>query len=227
MATRTTSPTPSARDVFDGELGRLDYNISDRHKFFYSFRHNYRVEDRNNLYHNIATGNLLNRINWGTMVDDVYTFSPTTVLNTRLNWTRFTEANDKPSAGYDFTKLGFPAYMAAASQRLVMPIIDLNQFTRLGRQRRRPHALRHFPDLRQPDQDPGPPLAEVRRGHARVARKLGELRQLGGTVHLPRGLCPRAAGQHQAWQSHRPYPVRPPEPRPHRSHLFGKGVRFS
>jgi hypothetical protein len=120
------------RDVFDGELGRFDYNISDRHKLFYNFRHNYRVEDRNNLYHNIATGNLLNRINWGTMVDDVYTFSPTTVLNTRLNWTRFTEANDKPSAGYDFTKLGFPSYIAAASQRLVMPIVDLNQMTDWG-----------------------------------------------------------------------------------------------
>ncbi len=120
------------RDVFDGELGRFDYNISDRHKLFYNFRHNYRVEDRNNLYHNIATGNLLNRINWGTMVDDVYTFSPTTVLNTRLNWTRFTEANDKPSAGYDFTKLGFPSYIAAASQRLVMPIVDLNQMTDFG-----------------------------------------------------------------------------------------------
>ncbi len=120
------------RDVFDGYLGRFDYNISDRHKLFYNFRHNYRVEDRNNLYHNIATGNLLNRINWGTMVDDVYTFSPTTVLNTRLNWTRFTEANDKPSAGYDFTKLGFPSYIAAASQRLVMPIVDLNQMTDWG-----------------------------------------------------------------------------------------------
>src|SRR5215831_694481 len=120
------------RDVFDGELGRLDYNISDRHKLFYNFRHNYRVEDRNNLYHNIATGNLLNRINWGSMLDDVYTFSPTTVLNTRLNLTRFTEANDKPSAGYDFTKLGFPSYIAAASQRLVMPIVDLNQMTDWG-----------------------------------------------------------------------------------------------
>ncbi len=120
------------RDVFDGYLGRLDYNISDRHKLFYNFRHNYRVEDRGNAYHNIATGNLLNRINWGTMVDDVYTFSPTVVLNTRLNWTRFTEANDKPSAGYDFTKAGFPAYLAAASQRLVMPVVDLNHFTDFG-----------------------------------------------------------------------------------------------
>ena len=117
------------RDVFDGELGRLDYNISERHKFFYSFRHNYRVEDRNNHYHNIATGNLLNRINWGSTLDDVYTLSPTAVMNVRLNWTRFTEANDKPSAGYDFTKLGFPSYIAAASQKLVMPIVDLNQFS--------------------------------------------------------------------------------------------------
>jgi hypothetical protein len=120
------------RDVFDGELGRLDYNISDKHKFFYNFRHNYRVEDRNNAYHNIATGNLLNRVNWGTMLDDVYTFSPTVVLNTRLNWTRFTEANDKPSAGYDITKLGFPSALSAASQRLVLPTIDLNQFTDWG-----------------------------------------------------------------------------------------------
>jgi hypothetical protein len=120
------------RDVFDGELGRLDYNISERHKFFYSFRHNYRVEDRNNHYHNIATGNLLNRINWGSTLDDVYTFSPTTVMNVRMNWTRFTEANDKPSAGFDFTKLGFPSYLAGASQRLVMPIVDLNQFSDWG-----------------------------------------------------------------------------------------------
>jgi hypothetical protein len=120
------------RDVFDGELGRLDYNVSDRHKFFYSFRHNYRVEDRNNHYHNIATGNLLNRINWGNTFDDVFTISPTLVSNFRLNWTRFTEANDKPSAGFDITKVGFPSYIAANSQRAVMPLIDLDQYSDWG-----------------------------------------------------------------------------------------------
>ncbi len=125
--------TPATRsDVFDGELGRLDYNISDVHKFFYSFRHNYRVENRSNLYRNIATGNYLNRINWGSTFDDVYTLSPTAVLNVRGNWTRFNEANDKPSLGFDLTKAGFPAYMAASSQRAVLPTIDLNQFTDFG-----------------------------------------------------------------------------------------------
>lgn len=125
--------TPATRrDVFDGELGRLDYNISDAHKFFYSFRHNYRVENRGNLYNNIATGNFLNRINWGSTFDDVYTISPTTVFNGRLNWTRFTEANDRPSIGFDLNKAGFPAYMAAASTRFVLPTIDLNRYEDFG-----------------------------------------------------------------------------------------------
>lgn len=125
--------TPQTRtDVFDGELGRLDYNISDRHKFFFSFRHNYRVENRGNLYSNIATGNFLNRINWGSTFDDVYTLSPTSVLNVRANWTRFTEANDRSSAGFDLAKAGFPANMVAASTRNVLPVIDLNQFNDFG-----------------------------------------------------------------------------------------------
>jgi hypothetical protein len=119
-------------DTYNSELGRLDFNLNERHKFFWNFRHNDRLENRSNRFKNIATGNLLSRINWGTMVDDVYTFSPTTVLNTRVNWTRFIEGNNKPSQGFDFTQLGFPKYLAAASARQVLPNIDLSPFTSLG-----------------------------------------------------------------------------------------------
>ncbi len=152
------------------------------------------MEDRNNLYHNIATGNLLNRINWGTMVDDVYTFSPTTVLNTRLNWTRFTEANDKPSAGYDFTKLGFPSYLAAASQRLVMPIVDLNQMSDWGDNAgdRTPYDI--FQIFVSLTKIQGRHSLKIGRGYSRVAREFGQLRQFRGTVYLPRGLRKRTAG---------------------------------
>src|SRR5205085_605805 len=73
-------------DTYNSELGRLDFNLSEKHKFFWNFRHNDRIENRNNRFKNIASGNFLGRINWGSMVDDVYTISPTTVLNTRLNW---------------------------------------------------------------------------------------------------------------------------------------------
>jgi len=117
---------------FNTELGRLDFNLSDRHKFFYNFRHNERLENRNNRFNNLATGNYLKRYNWGAMLDDVYTFTPTTMLNTRVNWTRFTGVNVRPSNGFDFTTLGFPASLKAASQRLVLPSISLDRFNRLG-----------------------------------------------------------------------------------------------
>ncbi len=119
-------------DTFNSQLGRLDFNFSDRHKLFYDFRHNYRVEDRGNRFKNIASGNFLGRVNWGTTADDVYTLTPTLVLNTRLNWTRFTESNQKPSDGFDYTTLGFPAALKTYSAKLVLPIVDLNQFTDLG-----------------------------------------------------------------------------------------------
>ena len=119
-------------DSYSGELGRLDVNASDSHKFFFNFRHNDRVENRSNRFKNIATGNYLSRINWGSMLDDVYTFSPTTVLNTRLNWTRFIEANTRQGYGFDFRQLGMPNYLAAAASRLSFPRIDIGNFTQLG-----------------------------------------------------------------------------------------------
>jgi len=125
--------TPATRrDTFNAQLGRIDFNLSNSNKFFFSMRHNDRIEDRGNLYSNIASGNYLARINWGATFDDVWTVSPTSVINGRLNWTRFNEGNSKPSAGFDLAKAGFPSYITAASQRAVLPGIDLNQFTDFG-----------------------------------------------------------------------------------------------
>jgi hypothetical protein len=119
-------------DTFFSYIGRLDYNVSDRHKFFLSARNNDRVEDRGNRFSNIATGNFLARINWGATFDDVYTVTPTFVLNTRLNWTRFDEGNSRPHDGFDFTTLGLPASLKAASNKLVLPRINFSNFTPIG-----------------------------------------------------------------------------------------------
>ncbi len=120
------------REDFNAEVGRLDFNLSDKHKFFFNIRHNERLQDRGNYFKNIATGNFLNRINWGSMVDDVYTINPTTVLNTRANWMRYTDGGYRPSLGFDQTKLGFPAALAAASSQAVMPQVSIGGFQTLG-----------------------------------------------------------------------------------------------
>ena len=104
----TTSTMPFASDNFSGYLGRLDLNVSEKHKFFWSFRQNDRVEDRSDRFGNDINGNFLSRVNWGTTIDDVYTLSPSLLLNTRAGWTRFVEGNTRQSTGFDPTSLGFP-----------------------------------------------------------------------------------------------------------------------
>jgi hypothetical protein len=119
-------------DNFTGYLGRLDFNASERHKFFWSFRQNDRVEDRSDRFGNDVNGNYLSRVNWGTTIDDVYTLSPTLLLNTRAGWTRFIESNTRQSTGFDPTSVGLPAYIKANSTRLLFPRIDFGQITDLS-----------------------------------------------------------------------------------------------
>ena len=110
-------------DTFSSYMGRLDLNISDRHKLFWNMRNNDRIENRGNRFDNLATGNFLSRVNWGSAIDDVYTFTPTLVMNTRFNWTRFVEGNIRPSDGFDFTQLGLPASLRASAAKLVFPVM--------------------------------------------------------------------------------------------------------
>ncbi len=119
-------------DTFFSYMGRLDVNISDRHKLFLSTRTNDRVENRSNRFSNIATGNFLARINWGLTLDDVYTVTPTLFVNTRVNWTRFDEGNTRTSDGFDFTTLGLPTSLRAASSKLVLPRISFSNATSIG-----------------------------------------------------------------------------------------------
>ncbi len=119
-------------DVFSSFMGRLDFNLSDKNKLFLSGRYNDRIENRGNRFDNIATGNNLLRQNWGVTMDDVYTLSPSFFLNTRLNWTRFTEGNIRMSDGFNFTSLGLPASLAASSSKLVLPRIDFGNITDFG-----------------------------------------------------------------------------------------------
>ena len=119
-------------DTFDSEFGRLDYNINDRHKIFGAVHTNARVENRGNRFFNIGSGNFLSRDNAGATIDDVYTLNPTTLLNTRIAWNRFVEGNAKPSSGFDFSKLGFPASLVRQSTQVVLPLVDINGFQNLG-----------------------------------------------------------------------------------------------
>ncbi len=131
------SNTDGERNRFYNVIGRLDVNISDRHKLFFTARNNLRVGSGGNafgktVYDNPTSGNYLQRLNWGTTLDDVYTISPTFLMNTRLNWTRFVEPLTNFSLGTDSTSLGFPSYLSANAPFKVVPRIAFSAFTGFG-----------------------------------------------------------------------------------------------
>lgn len=116
-------------DVYDNELGRLDFNLSDRNRLTYDFRHSNRTQNKNDFFHNPATGNYLWRVNQGTSLDDVYTITPSTVMDVRLNWTRFLAKHGAPSDNFDPSTLGFPSSVASSSQLLTLPFVTFSSCT--------------------------------------------------------------------------------------------------
>jgi Carboxypeptidase regulatory-like domain len=110
-------------DGYDNELGRLDVNLSDRNRLTFDARHNYRKQNKNNFFDDPATGNYLFRINQGATLDDVYTVSPTTVIDVRVNWTRYIENHSSPADGVDPSSLGFPSYIDGTSEFKMLPYI--------------------------------------------------------------------------------------------------------
>lgn len=131
------SATNGERNDFYNYLGRVDLNISDRHKLYVNLRKNKRIGQGGNnfgkgLTDNPTATNALRRINYGLMLDDVYTITPTFLMNTRINWTRFKEPRINYSEGFDSTAFGFPSYLAANSPRKVLPRIRFSRFTGVG-----------------------------------------------------------------------------------------------
>ncbi len=116
-------------DAYDNELGRLDINLSDKHRLWFDARHNYRFQTKDPYFNNVANGYSLQRINQGATLDDVYSFSPTLVMDVRANWTRFITIGGYASGGFDPTTLGFPSYIAQSAAAPFLPPITFTTGT--------------------------------------------------------------------------------------------------
>jgi hypothetical protein len=119
-------------DNYNNELGRLDWNMSDRSRLFFDVRKAAETQLKNNYFDNPAEGSLLYRNPLGASADEVYTISPSTVADLRLNFTRLAEVHALPSSGFNPTSLGFPSYVAGSSQYLQMPGVSLIDYQSLA-----------------------------------------------------------------------------------------------
>jgi hypothetical protein len=125
-------------DNFNSESARFDQNVGDRQKFFVRYSHNWRRESRGNWTGEVngirPTGNYLFRINHSGTFDHVYNFSPTTILNTRVGFSRFVEANQRQHQGeFNPASLGFsPATAAFFGDASYLPRFEITGLSVLG-----------------------------------------------------------------------------------------------
>jgi len=131
------SPNPRT-DHFNSETLRVDQEITNKQKMFLRLYRNWREELRGNWSGTLggiqATGNELFRINDGAIYDEVYTLSPTMVLNFRLGAGRFTEQNQRPSDGhFDPSSLGWSSSIVSLfSGAKYLPRFNIDRFSPLG-----------------------------------------------------------------------------------------------
>ncbi len=116
----STTPT---NDDYNNQLGRLDYNMTDRSRIFFDIRRTGYSQSKNDYFNNVSQGSLLFRNNWGGTVDEVFTINPTNVLDVRANFSRMAEVHSSPSQGFNPTSLGFPSYIAGNAEYLQIPVI--------------------------------------------------------------------------------------------------------
>ncbi|MBI3696816.1 MAG: TonB-dependent receptor [Acidobacteria bacterium] len=101
-----STPTKALEDYYV-HLVRVDQNFSERHRAFVRLHYDWWAEDKNNYHNNISTGIILNRINRGLALDDVYVLSPSTILNVRYGLTQQDFPERRTSRGFDLASLGF------------------------------------------------------------------------------------------------------------------------
>ena len=118
-----SSTTGASADLFNNQFGRLDFNLSSRDHLFGDFRHNHLAQSKNDFFANGSTGTLLFRENYGLTIDNVYTLNPTTIFDTRVNWTLYNEVHGTPAQQYSAATVGLPDYLGAAATESQLPCV--------------------------------------------------------------------------------------------------------
>ncbi len=124
---------PQSND-FVQNMARIDHNISERNRLFGRFTQSWLHYIHGDIFDNPARGLTRYRKQWGAALDDVYTVSPSLILNLKYGFTRFLQSDFPTSAGYDIASLGIPSSLAAQidPQARSFPQLNFDHYANLG-----------------------------------------------------------------------------------------------
>ncbi len=94
--------------AYYNHIGRIDHNISPKHRFFGRFNTYKRFSDSSHWFRNEAHGGWSDWNQHAFSLDDVYEISPATIMNWRYGFYRLSIYQYPASVGFDLSTLGFP-----------------------------------------------------------------------------------------------------------------------
>ena len=212
----TTAPNTN---IADNQSLQLDYNMSNRSRMSFNVRHNTLDAKKNDYFQNIASGTITSRENWGGSVDEVYTLSPTSILNLRLNYTYMAESSTDSEPGLRphlawLSQLHRRQYRAPVTALRLLRYQHGLSVPRLQPGRAAAVAVR--PGLRQLDQDHGQPQHQGRHRSAPEPLEHHHLRLRRRRVQFRRQPLGQPERQRLRHRSHGPgygaVPLRPAHP---------------
>ncbi|HWQ54374.1 MAG TPA: carboxypeptidase-like regulatory domain-containing protein [Bryobacteraceae bacterium] len=128
----TDAPSP---EKYYNHVARLDHVVSDRQRLFGRFSYVHRLTGPYRAYWDgPATGNLYTGDAPQVSLDDVYTLSPTMVVNVRYGYIRYGAAHTPRRVGEEMSKYGFPAQTVAQLGGVInmIPLIATSGLTSIG-----------------------------------------------------------------------------------------------
>jgi hypothetical protein len=118
-------------------LGRVDHNFNEKHRLFVRYTQNYQF-DTTVQFEGGATGTTAEQPGRGLAIDDVYTFSPTLIMNVRYSLSHQRPMPGRLTRGFDLLSLGFPQSLVNEIRTknnfegVTFPVINIPSFTTIG-----------------------------------------------------------------------------------------------
>ncbi|MEP6893748.1 MAG: TonB-dependent receptor, partial [Gaiellaceae bacterium] len=128
------NPTAVAFETYYTATGRVDHNLSPKHRVYGRFSWDYWQEEKDDRFDNLATGIFLNRKNRILGLDDAYTIRNNLLVNVRGGFTRQMFPERRRSQGLDLSTLGFSSQLVSLAPKdaAAFPFINYDNFQDFG-----------------------------------------------------------------------------------------------
>ncbi|MGH9629164.1 MAG: carboxypeptidase regulatory-like domain-containing protein [Bryobacteraceae bacterium] len=115
-------------------IARVDHAFSDNWRMFGRIHYDWWEEDKNDHFNNRINGIILNRINRGIALDNVFVLNPSLLLNVRYGLTNQEFPEHRVTRGYDLASLGFSPALTGLidADMATVPRVTINGYSTLS-----------------------------------------------------------------------------------------------